>query len=78
MKRTTELGSADTTLRAELRLELAPAGWMLSTLHHFFPYSPWRPREEKQAWQRQDSLSAGGTLTEQNDKGYNTFSLLGK
>ena len=36
------------------------------------------PREEKQAWQRQDSLSTGGTLTEQNDKGCNTFSLLGK
>ena len=52
MKRTTELGRADTTRRAELCLELAPAGWMLSTLHHFFPLSPVEsPREEKQAWQ---------------------------
>ena len=78
MKRTTELGRADTTRRAELCLELAPAGWMLSTLHHFFPLSPVEsPREEKQAWQAR-TLSPRAEHGQQNDKGCDAFSLLGK
>lgn len=63
MKRTTELGSADTTRRAELCLELAPAGWMLSTLHHFFPLSPVESQGREAGMARQDSLSAGRTQT---------------
>ena len=64
MKRTTEQGSADTMLRAELHLQLAPAGWVLSTLHHFFPPLPSGEFLGREAGMAEAGLSLRGRNTD--------------
>lgn len=64
MKRTTEQGSAATMLKAELRLQLALAGWVLSTLHHFFPPLPSGESLGREAGMAEARLSLRGRNTD--------------